>query len=132
VSEPRASGSDPVSDEELDPEQVRRTLSALDARRQKIVVGLFTLMIRTPERAREREWMAEQLASVTVMAGEFEADTPHDAVRAVQDYLARHADELLRCGYLLFHRVGLDLAPRASEGLTHEDALRAGLAYLVP
>lgn len=118
--------------EGLDPEQVRRTLSALDARRQKIAVGLFALMIRAPERAREREWISEQLASVTVLAGEFEADTPHDAVRAVQEYLAQHADELLRCAYLLFQRVGLDLAPRASEGLTHEDALRAGLGYLAP
>lgn len=121
--------------DELDPAQVRRTLSALDARRQKIVVGLFTLMIHSPERAREREWISEQLVGLTLMAGEFEADTPQDGVRAVQDWLRANADELLRCAYLLFQRVGLDLAPRAapaSGGLTPDDALQAGLAYLAP
>lgn len=115
---------------DLDPERVRRSLSALETREQKIVAGLFALMIREPARAREPEWISEQLAQVTAMAGDFPADTPHAGVTAVQNYLEAHAESLLRHAYLLFQRVGLDLAPRAAEGFGHDDAIEVALGYL--
>jgi len=112
------------------PEEVRATLAPFDERRQKIVAGMLGVMIKEPARVREREWIARRLAEVTVMAGEFPADTPQDGVRVVQEFLERNAEELLRAAYLLFQRVGLDMGPRVAEGFTFEEAMRQGLGYL--
>jgi len=111
------------------PDAVRRALADFDARQLKIVAGLLAVMMRAPQRVREREWMAEQLAQVTLLAGEFEADTPTAAVSAVENFLRTHAHELVSAALLLFQRVGLDLAPRAAAGFTFEEALGLGLAY---
>ncbi len=112
------------------PESVRRALAALDTRKQKIVSGLIAIMIQNTARVRDREWICEQLAEVALLAGEFEADTLADAVQAVKTFLETHAEELLTASYLLFQRVGLDLAPRAKAGFTYEDAMRSALEYL--
>lgn len=112
------------------PEDVRRALAPLDVRQQKIVAGLLALVMREPARVREREWMAERLTQVTLLAGEFEADTPAEGVRVVQEYLRLQAETLLNATLLLFQRVGLDLAPRAAAGFSFEEALRVGLDYL--
>ena len=114
------------------PEDVRSTLAPLDARQQKIVAGLFTVMVQNPPKVRDREWMSEQLTHLTLLAGDFEADTPADGVQVVQDYLRVHAMELVSAAILLFQRVGLDLAPRAEEGFTIEDAMKVGLSYFPP
>jgi hypothetical protein len=114
------------------PETVRAALAGFDERHQKIVAGLLFVMMRAPERVREREWMAEQLTRVTLLAGELEADTPADGVAVMQAFLRAHATELLDAALLLFQRVALDLAPRAAAGFTVEDALCVGLAYLPP
>lgn len=114
----------------LTPEAVRRSLAAFDARHQKIVTGLLVVMMRAPQRVRDREWMSEQLTQITLLAGEFEADTPAEGVRAVHEFLRAHAQELLSAALLLFQRVGLDLAPHAAAGFSFEEALRLGLAYL--
>lgn len=112
------------------PEEVRSALADLDPQREKMVAGLFALMVKNPDRVREREWVAEQLTQVVLMAGEFPADTPQDGVRAVQEYLAQNAEALVRATLLLFQRVGLDLAPRAQEGFGFEDAMRSSFEYL--
>jgi len=112
------------------PEDVRRALAEFDATSQKIVAGMLTVMIREPERVRDREWVSEQLAQMTLLAGEFEADSPEAGVRAVEAFLKVNAEKLLRAALLLFQRVGLDLAPRVSAGLTFEEAIECGLAYL--
>ena len=112
------------------PEDVRRTLEDFDASSQKIVAGMLTVMIRDPERVRDREWVSEQLAQMTLLAGGFEADSPEAGVRAVESYLKANAERLLRASLLLFQRVGLDLAPRAEAGLTFEEAIECGLSYL--
>jgi len=112
------------------PQEVRCALAAFDAREQRIVAGLLALMIREPQRVREREWIAERLTEVTLLAGEFEADSPQAAVSAVQAFLQDRAGALLPATFLLFQRVGLDLAPRAAGGFSFEEALRCGLEYL--
>jgi len=112
------------------PEDVRAALAKFDNRHQKIVIGMLTMMVRDPKRVREPEWISERLTEVTLLAGDFEADSPHEGVRAVQEFLAGSSVELLRASYMLFQRVGLDLAPHAAEGFTLEDALRCGLSYV--
>jgi hypothetical protein len=111
------------------PDDVRRRLSALDERSAKVVAGLVTVMMRHPARVREREWMAEQLASVALLAGDFEADSAQGAAADLQAWLRGRTDGLLEAAFALFGRAGLDLAPRAGQ-LTPEEALAHALAYL--
>ena len=113
------------------PGDVRAALAGLDAHQQKIVIGLLSVMISEPQRVREREWMAERLTELTLLTGEFEADSPQDGVQAVETYLLENSGHLLRASILLFQRVGLDLAPRASAGgFSFEDAVQCGLSYM--
>ncbi len=112
------------------PEQVRAALADLDARRRRIVAGLLTAMMRDPGRVRDREWVSEQLAQVTLLSGEIEADSAADAIEDVRAYLQDHASDLLAATYLLFQRVALDLQPRAAAGFELEEALAVALSYL--
>lgn len=112
------------------PDDVRRALADLDVPRQKIVGGMLTVMIKNPQQVRDREWMARQMTEFTLVACEFEADTPQAGVQAVEAFLQANAEELMRASLLLYQRVGLDLAPRKAEGFTFEDAVRSGLEYL--
>ena len=112
------------------PEEVRQALAGFDTPRQKIVAGLFAVMIRSPEHVRDREWVARQLTEMVLLAGEFEADTPEEGVRVVQAYLHANAEELLQASYLLFQRVGLDLAAKADEGFDYQEAMRLAVGYL--
>lgn len=113
-------------------DEVRSALAPLDAREQKIVAGMLTVMIQHPSQVRDREWIAEQLTHLALLAGEFEADSAQAGVEAVQEYLQARAEELVRASFLLFQRVGLDLAPRAAEGFTFEEAVARGLEYFSP
>jgi hypothetical protein len=111
----------------------RAALAELDARHQKMVTGLFSVMVGSPQQVHDREWMAEQLIQVTLLAGGHDIDSPDqgpDVVRAVELELRAHAPALLRASMLLFQRVGLDLAARAKKGFSFEDALAQALNYL--
>ena len=110
-------------------EDVRAALADFDSHRQKIVAGLLTVLMKNPARVREREWVAEQLTHLALMAGEFEADTPNEGVEAVQAFLHAHSEELVRATFLLFQRVGLDMSARADEEPGLEDALKCALEY---
>lgn len=113
------------------PDDVRTALGGLDDSQQKIVIGLLSVMINDPQRVRETEWMAERLTELTLLASEFQADTPQQGVQAVETYLQANSAYLLRAAMLLFQRVGLDLAPRAKAGgFSFEDAVQRGLSYL--
>lgn len=111
------------------PDDVRRRLAALDGRSQKVVAGLVTVMMRHPARVREREWTAEQLANVALLASDVEAESAQVAAAELQTWLRERAEGLLESAFLLFGRVGLDLAPRAG-GFTPEEALAHALDYL--
>ncbi|HMQ22866.1 MAG TPA: hypothetical protein PKE00_10280, partial [Planctomycetota bacterium] len=74
---------------------LRARLAALTARDQKIVLGLFAVFIRQPQQVRDREWVAEQLAHLTLLAGDFEADTALDGVESVRSYLAQRGSDLV-------------------------------------
>lgn len=114
------------------PDDVRRTLAPLDARGQKVVAGLLTVMIKSPEKVQDREWVAEQLTHLVLLAGDFVADSVQDGVASVQAYLQEHAEPLVTGALLLFQRVGLDMAPRAEAGFTFEEAMQQGLSYFTP
>lgn len=111
------------------PDDLRRRLAALDTRSQKVVAGLVAVMMRHPARVREREWMAEQLASVALLAADVEAASVQAAAADLQAWLRPRAEGLLEAALQLFGRAGLDLAPRAAT-LTPEEALAHALNYL--
>ena len=111
------------------PEDVRRALAEFDVPKQKVVAGLLTVMVKNSTRVREREWIARQLTEVVLLAVEFDAETPDAGVRTVQEFIQDNAAELLNATYLLFQRVGLDLASRTETGFSFEEAMRIGLAY---
>lgn len=111
------------------PESVREALDGFGPREQKILIGLFTVMVREPARVREREWIVEQLAELVLVTGEFEDTTPEEGLVVVRDFLTAHSDDLLNAAFLLFQRVGEDLAPRAAEGFGLEDAVQRALEY---
>jgi hypothetical protein len=112
------------------PEDVRAALAGFDTRQQKIVAGLLTVMMKNPDQVRDREWIARQLTELTLLAGDFDADSPNEGVQAIQDFLQQHSEEILRATFLLFQRVGLDMEPRVEEGFTFEEALQCGLGYM--
>ena len=115
-----------------EPDEVRRQLADLDEREEKIVAGLFALMIREPGRVRDREWLLERLTQAALLssgAEESEAEAGED-LGELRGYLEEHHARLLAASFLLFQRVGTDLAPRAAAGFTLEEALAAALGYL--
>ena len=113
-------------------EALRATLARLDERQRKIVGGVIAIMIENSERVREREWIAEQFTQVALLACGFEhvAGTQEGGT-LLQDYVRENIDPLLNTCYELFQSVGADLAPRASEGLSRQDAVTHALSYLV-
>ena len=114
------------------PDDVRRALAPLDARGQKVVAGLLTVMIKSPDKVRDQEWIAEQLTHLVLLAGDFEVDSVQGGVAAVQTYLQENAEPQVTGALLLFQRVGLDMAPRAEAGFTFEEAMQQGLSYFTP
>lgn len=110
------------------PDDVRGALAELDITEQKIVSGMFTVMVQEPSRVREREWMGEKLAQMTLMAGTFDADDPSEGVAAVELYLKPRSEKLVRASFLLFHQVALDMQAQP-DGFTFEDAIKAGISY---
>lgn len=112
------------------PSEVRQALSHFDGRQQKIVSGLLVAMMQNPTRVKERDWIVEQLAELTLLTGEFEDESPESGAQAVKDFVGSNLDEILNAAYLLFQRVGLDLAPRAAEGFSLEDAVKVAVDYL--
>lgn len=115
---------------DLDPGAVRAALATLSERDQRVVIGLVGSMMSEPARVRDREWVGERLSELALACTAGEAATPEQGLSAVQAFVAEHGERLLRAAFLLFQRVGLDLAERAKEGFSFEEALRGALAYL--
>jgi hypothetical protein len=111
-------------------DEVRGSLAGLDVRQKKIVGGMLAVMIKNSHRVRDREWITEQLAHLTLLAGEFEAGSTQEGLESVRDYLRENVGVLLNACYLLFQRVGLDLEPTAATGFSFEEALGQALGYL--
>ena len=110
-------------------QEVRDALAPLDPRQHKLVGGMIAVMMKHPDRVRDRDWLAEQLTEVTLLAGGFEAPSGPNLVEEVRTFLSSHVDVLLNACFLLFLRVASDLAPRAASGFTFEDAMAQAMSY---
>ena len=110
---------------------LRQRLSTFATRERKLVGGLFALMIRSPERVRDREWVGEQIATLALLSRETddaEAASPQDAVADVEAYVQTHAAPVLEAALLLFQHVGADLAQK-NEPFGFEDAMAQAMTY---
>jgi hypothetical protein len=109
-----------------DRETLRSELSRLAHREQSAVGGLVAILFRNPERARDREWVAEQFAHVAQLAGEF------DSLPELEAYAGCHGPAVLRATLGLFGVVAQDMQPRLARGFTSEDAMAQAMTYFVP
>lgn len=110
-----------------DRDTLRETLAAFDSLQTKITGGILAVMFRTPDKVRDREWIAEQFTEVALLASDF------DEVEAAQEYIKAQISPILNACYALFQTVGEDLAARADEDLGLSDAMNQALSYfLVP
>lgn len=102
---------------DLDPARVRAELAALDATGQKVAGGLVVVMMREPERVRDREWLLENFTLLSAKALEL-SDADKDALQA---YVRAERDAVLNATFRLFLRVAEDV-----RGLSGEAAEGAG------
>ncbi|MFT7680472.1 MAG: hypothetical protein ACI8QC_004478 [Planctomycetota bacterium] len=110
-----------------DRDTLRETLAAFDPIQTKITGGVLAVMFRTPDKVRDREWIAEQFSEVALLATDF------DEVEAAQEFIRAQISPILNACYALFQNVGEDLAARADEDLGLADAMNQALSYfLVP
>ena len=109
---------------------LRASLSTLDARQKKILGGMVTVMIQSPERSREREWIVEQFTHLTLLAGDFEeVDSVDHGMRIVRDYVREHIDGLMNTAFQLFARVADDMSALPPGERSQERAVAQALSY---
>ncbi len=108
--------------------ELRVQLGGLDARQQKIVAGVLGVMIQSPERVSDREWISEQFTQVTLLASEFNgAQEAHAGLQEAESYLTANIHLLLNVSYALFAQVAQDLAQQPVE--TKAQALEHAMSY---
>ena len=87
---------------------------------------MLAVMFKNPERVSDRDWVTEQFVQVALLAGGFED------VEAVQGYAREQVTPVLNACFLTFRCVAEDLAPRAAEGFTLEEAMFQAMTYFAP
>lgn len=119
------------------PEEMRAELAQLDTMQQKIAGALMPVLFQNAEKLRDREWVAEQLSQVTLLALELDRTPepgevgagPEDLAR-VQSYVRDNRDVVLNACFRLFLRVGQDMAGRAEKGFSLQEATVQALSYM--
>jgi len=112
-------------------DELRVELAGFDENRKKVVGGVLALMFRSPERARDRDWMAEQFTQVALLTGQFEeVEHAHEGLELAQAWVRDNIDPVLNACFALFVHVAEDVQrdERAAE-LTTADAMLRALAY---
>ena len=113
------------------PEEVRQALAHLDARRQKIVAGLFAVMIKDPARVRDREWIAENFTRLAVAAHGFdESGEVDEEVQTIQRFVQLSMNQVLDVAFPLFAQVAAELSAEKGPGkFSLDDACQRALSY---
>jgi len=97
-----------------EPAALRAELARLSQEARKVVGGLVVVMMREPERVREREWVLE---NYTLLASDA-LGLDDAAVAELQEFVRAERDGVLNATMRLFLRVAQDL-----EGLGGEPTL---------
>ena len=116
-----------------DRDRLRQTLSAFDARRQKIAGGMITVMIGNADRVRDREWICQQFTELVQMTGEIDDEaTPPEVVAELQAYVQANIDAVMNACFELFLCVAEDMSAQADVNPTHSDAVARAMTYFAP
>lgn len=90
---------------DLAPAKVRAELAALGPDARKIAGGLVVVMMREPDRVRDREWLLENFTLLSAKALELGDEDQ----AALQDFVRRERDAVLNATFRLFLRVAEDM-----------------------
>jgi hypothetical protein len=113
---------------------LRADLASLDEDARKVVGGLVAVMIQSPERVKDREWMGEQLTQVLLLAWRDQLEALPDAgsgMEVVHRELAARGEEWTRLAFRVFTATAEDLTPRLADGVTREQALVHAMGFLM-
>jgi len=91
---------------------MRSELDALSPESRKVVGALIVVMMREPDKVRDREWLMEAYSHIASQALEM-GDEKLDELR---DWIRANRDACMNAGFRLFLRVARDL-----EGAEHLD-----------
>ena len=94
------------------PEAMRAELDALSPECRKVVGALIVVMMREPDKVRDREWLMEAYAHIASQALEM-GDEQLDVLQA---WVRDNRDTCMNAAFRLFLRVARDL-----EGAEHVD-----------
>jgi len=90
---------------DLEPARVRSELAALGADARKIAGGLVVVMMREPNRVRDREWLLENFTVLSAKALEL-GDEDQAELKA---FVRRERDAVMNATFRLFLRVAEDM-----------------------
>jgi hypothetical protein len=113
-------------------EELRLQIRALDPTQKKVLGGLIVLMIRNHDRVKDKEWIFESLARLSVPALGLEeaGEVDHD-LDAVQDFVKRSSSVILNSAFPLFAAVADDMRQKMADGESYglDDACARALDY---
>lgn len=112
-------------------DELRAELAGFDETRKKVVGGMLALMFQSPEKARDRDWLAEQFTQVSLLTGQFEdVEHAHEGLEVAQGWIRSNIDPVLNACFALFVLVAEDVQQEdAAAELTTADAMLRALAY---
>ncbi|MDB2577227.1 hypothetical protein N9Z54_08525 [Planctomycetota bacterium] len=112
-------------------DELRAELAGFDETRKKVIGGMLAIMFQSPEKARDRGWLAEQFTQVALLTGQFEAvEHAHEGVEVAQAWIRSNIDPVLNACFALFIIVAEDVqGDEAAKELTTSDAMLRALAY---
>ena len=114
-------------------DELRADLARFDETKKKIVGGMLAVMFRTPDRVRDREWIAEQFTQVALLTGQFDqAEHAHEGLDEAQAWIRDNIDMTLNACFALFVHVADDMGSTTSgegEPPSPSDAMLQALTY---
>ena len=103
--------------ETSDHETLRKTIAQFDELQTKIAGGMLAVMFKQPKLVKDRKWLTDQFCEIVLATEELESEETGQA------YIKSEIQTILDACFSVFLKVGEDLEPRISEGLTTFDAV---------
>lgn len=114
---------------------LRTRLCALPREEQKLIGSLMALLLQDPHKAREREWVAEQVTQLFLLTHKEAIEAHQDqssALAFIESEVRKKAPVWVELTFALFHQTAQDLTPLLKDGLSRGDALAHAMTYFCP
>lgn len=110
---------------------LRRQLAQFDDLRTKIVGGVLAVMFGSPDKIRDRDWMAEQFTQVTLLTGHFDGDEhAHEGAERATRWIQDNIHPILNACFALFVHVAEDMREaHGQDSFSASDAMVQALSY---